>query len=100
MTYNVGISRRPDGLVEGWALDLPGCRAIAPSYDEMVSLMPVAIGEYLAWMNRHGDLPPSAYPIEWKAVETIETSGDFAFEAEKQPLSQHEVEGAIKLITN
>ena len=100
MTYNVGISRRPDGLVEGWALDLPGCRAIGSSYEEMVSLMPVAIGEYLAWMDRHGDLSPQAYPIEWKAVENIETSGDFVFEAEKQPLSQHEAEGAIRSITN
>ena len=38
-TYRVGITRRPEGSVDGWVFDLPGCRAVGGSLAETETLL-------------------------------------------------------------
>ena len=57
--YRVGIDTRPDN-VTAWVFDLPGCRSISGSREETLALVPIAIGEYLAWLDMHHARPLDA----------------------------------------
>ena len=61
--------------MEAWVLDLPGCRAVAGSMEALEPLIPVAINEYLSWLDRHKALPPNAYPVDYEIVEDISPLG-------------------------
>ncbi len=94
-TYRVGITRR-EGAVDGWVFDLPGCRAIGGSVDEVTALLPVVIAEHLAWLDEHGDVTRDAFPftVEVDQEVTLPT-GEFVFGGDKAPFSAAALERAI-----
>jgi hypothetical protein len=96
--YRVGVETRDDN-VTAWVFDLPGCRSISGSREETLALVPVAIGEYLAWLDTHHSRPPSAgEPYEYEIVEEIKESGDFCFADDRQPVSEAELDRGISYI--
>jgi hypothetical protein len=93
-TYGVGITVR-EGAVDGWVFDLPGCRAIGGSVDEVVALLPVVIGDHIAWLDGHGEVTRDAFPFDFQVVEEVHSNGEFVFEADRAPLTQAELDAAI-----
>jgi hypothetical protein len=96
-TYRVAIARR-EGNVDGWVLELQGCRAIGSSMDEVHSLLPVVTAEYVSWLRGHGETPEEATSFD--VVEEVEPgAGDFAFEADKQTLTEPELDACMRLMS-
>lgn len=59
--YAVIVERADDGGYGAWSPDLPGCVAVADSYDECVNLMREAIPLHIDSLRSHGDpIPPPA----------------------------------------
>jgi hypothetical protein len=74
--YRVGVEAR-DQNVTAWVFDLPGCRSISGNREETLALVPIAIGEYLAWLDIHHARPLDATePYEYEIVEEINVTGD------------------------
>lgn len=98
-TFRVGIDNRPDN-VTAWVFDLPGCRSISGSREETLALLPVAIGEYLAWLDTHHARPLNAMePFEYDIVEEINgDGGDLCFEDDRQPVGSEELERVIQYV--
>ena len=94
-TYRVGIAHRP-GAVDGWVLDLPGCRAIGSDRDEVIALLPAVIAEHLVWLRRHAETEADPADAGFEVVEEVETAADFAFDADKEPLSVEALETGIR----
>jgi hypothetical protein len=94
-TYRVAITKRPDGSADGWLIDLPGCRATAPSFEAMWELLPVVSGDHLAWLARHGESVSASAPAEFKVVEESERRGEIAFDFDCQPMGRDELEIGI-----
>jgi DinB family protein len=96
--HEVGIARR-EASVDAWVFGLQGCRAIGDDLEDALSLVPLVIGEHLAWQASHGDAAPD-YDIEYKVVEDVDAVGrsEYAFEADKAPLTRDELEHAIRRI--
>ena len=92
--YTVGITRR-EGAVDGWVFELPGCRAIGGSVDEVRELLPVVIAEYLSWLDERGEVTREAFPLDFQVVEEVTSTAEFCFEADKAPLSAEELEQGI-----
>jgi hypothetical protein len=88
--YRVGISAGA-GNVDGWALDLPGCRYAGVDAEEVRRLMPVVIAEHLAWLRGHGeDVDPDAsFAID--VVEVAPPIGDSYFQGDQEPLSAEDL---------
>ncbi|MGQ0838732.1 type II toxin-antitoxin system HicB family antitoxin [Actinokineospora sp.] len=61
-SYVIIIERAEDGGFGAWCPDLPGCVALADSYDETVVEMQKAIAFHLRGMRANGEPvpPPSA----------------------------------------
>jgi hypothetical protein len=97
--YRIGIDTRPDN-VTAWVFDLPGCRSISGTREETLALVPVAIGEYLAWLDTHHARPLDAMePYEYEIVEEITGSGDdLCFEDDRQAVDADELERGIRYI--
>lgn len=97
-TWEVGIARR-ETTVDAWVFGLEGCRAIGDDLDQALALVPVVIGEHLAWLASHGE-PVSTGDTEYKVVEEVDAVGrsEYVFEADKQPLAQADVEQAARRI--
>jgi hypothetical protein len=96
--WTVGIARR-EASVDAWVFGLEGCRAIGDDVDDALSLVPVVIGEHLAWLASHGetvDLKDTDYTV----VEDVDAVGrsEYAFEADKAPVTGTELESAIRRI--
>jgi hypothetical protein len=92
-TYSAGLTIRDSG-VDGWVFELPGCRAVGGSVDEVVALLPVVIAEHIAWLDGHGEVTRDAFPFEVTVTEEVRSNAEFVFEADKEPLSEDEVEAA------
>ena len=97
--YRIGIDTRPDN-VTAWVFDLPGCRSISGTREETLALVPVAIGEYLAWLDTHHARPLDAMePYEYEIVEEITGSGDdLCFEDDRSAVDSDELERGISYI--
>jgi hypothetical protein len=79
-------------------LELPGCRAIGSSKDEVHSLLPVVTAEYVSWLRGHGERVEEA--TKFDVVEEVEPSaGDFAFEADKQTLTDSQLDACIRFMS-
>jgi hypothetical protein len=97
-TYRVGLETR-GGNVTAWVLDLPGCRSISSSREETLSLVPIAIGEYLAWLDTHHARPLNASePYGFEVVEQIDVDAEACFEDDRQPVDAEELERGIRYI--
>jgi hypothetical protein len=96
-TYNVGIARR-DGSVDGWVFDLPGCRAIGATADEVLTLLPVVIADHIVWLDGHGEVTRDAFPFDVKVVEDVSSTSEFCFEADRAALTDEHLEQAVRHI--
>jgi hypothetical protein len=96
-TWDVGIARR-EASVDAWVFGLEGCRAIGDDLDGALALVPVVIGEHLAWLASHGEPAGDASSIEYRVVEDVDAVGrsEYVFEADKAPLTRDQVEAAIR----
>lgn len=94
MTYRVGITQR-GGNVDGWVFDLPGCRAIGSSVDDVQTLLPAVIAVHVAWLSGHGEtgLDPKA---GFEVVEALEGGAELCFAADRTPLSDADLERAVR----
>jgi hypothetical protein len=96
--YRVGVEAR-DQNVTAWVFDLPGCRSISGNREETLALVPIAIGEYLAWLDIHHARPLDATePYEYEIVEEINVTGDYCFEDDRRPVDEAELERGIRYI--
>ena len=96
--YRVGLETR-DENVTAWVFDLPGCRSISGSREETLALIPIAIGEYLAWLDTHHARPLDASePYEYEIVEETVVTGDACFDDDRQPVDEAELERGIRYI--
>ena len=96
--YRVGLAIAETNVTAG-VFDLPGCRSISGSREETLALVPAAIGEYLAWLERHHARPfDSDEPFEYEIVEEVSENGEFCFEDDKQPVEDEELERGIRYI--
>jgi predicted RNase H-like HicB family nuclease len=94
--YRVAIAKRPDGSADAWVADLPGCRAAAASLGDAMELLPVVVGDHLAWLASHGEPVDPASPFEPEVVEETEARGEYVFEFDREPLSREGLEAAIR----
>jgi predicted RNase H-like HicB family nuclease len=96
--YRVGVETRGEN-VTAWVFDLPGCRSISGTREETLALVPIAIGEYLAWLEVHHARPLDAMePFEYEIVEDINVTGDYCFEDDRQPVGVAELDRGIRYI--
>ena len=95
MKYRVSIVKRPDGSADAWVVDLPGCRAAAGSLNDALTLLPVVVGDHLAWLAGHGEPVSPDAPLEYEVVDETDRRGDIALESDRLPLSRDELNRAI-----
>lgn len=97
-TWDVGIARR-EASVDAWVFGLEGCRAIGDDLEDTLALVPVVIGEHLAWLASHGE-PVDSKQVDYKVVEDVDAVGrsEYAFETDKASITLDEVEQAIRRI--
>jgi hypothetical protein len=84
---------------DAWVLDLPGCVAGARDSAELADRLPLAIAEYIAWLQEHGERvsPTTA----WTVVEAVDpdavraTGGNVSLAADREPVSRRALELAI-----
>jgi hypothetical protein len=74
--------------------DLPGCRSVSGSIEESLALLPVAIGEYLAWRDGH-----AVEPFDFEVVEEVRRDGEFCFEDDKRAVTDEDLESGIASLT-
>jgi len=96
MEYRVAIAKRPDGSADGWVADLPGCRAAAGSLRDAMDLLPVVVGEHLAWLAGHGEPVDPGAPFAASVIEETEARGEFTFSFDREAMSRDELEAAIR----
>jgi hypothetical protein len=97
-TYRVGVESR-GGNVTAWVFDLPGCRSISGSREETLALVPVAIGEYLAWLDAHHARPLDAHePFDYEVVEDMTVDVEGCFDDDRRPVSDEDLERGIRYI--
>ncbi|HEU0074463.1 MAG TPA: DinB family protein [Dehalococcoidia bacterium] len=96
MKSRVAIAKRPDGSADAWVADLPGCRAVAGSLPAVLELLPVVVGDHLAWLAGHGEAVDPAAPMDYEVVEETEARGEYVFDFDREALSRDELETAIR----
>lgn len=96
MKYRVAIAKRPDGSADAWVADLPGCRAAAGSLRDAMDLLPVVVGDHLAWLAAHGEPVDPSAPFEHEIVEETEARGEYTFAFDREAMSRDELETAIR----
>ena len=96
MKYRVCIAKRPDGSADAWVVDLPGCRAAAGSLVDAMELLPVVVGEHLAWLAGHGEPVDPSAPFEPDVIEEAEARGEYTFGVEREAMSREDMERAIR----
>jgi hypothetical protein len=94
--HRVAIAKRPDGSADAWVVDLPGCRAAAGSLRDTMDLLPVVVGDHLAWLAGHGEPVDPAAPFEHDVAEETEARGEYVFDFDCEALSRDELETAIR----
>lgn len=96
LPYRVGITLR-DGSVDGWVFDLPGCRAIGGSREEVMALLPVVIADHAAWLTVHGESvqPGTAFEV-MEEVSAPPRITEFCFEADRSPLQDEDLARALR----
>jgi len=88
--------------------DLPGCTVRAPSRAEVLSLLPAAIRDHLAWLRRHGEsVPPEDDPVEIEVAGESHGFGPFnpgdaaaLFPPDRAPLAPDEMEIYFRLMAH
>jgi predicted RNase H-like HicB family nuclease len=93
--YRVSIAKRPDGGADAWVVDLPGCRAAAGSLKDALALLPVVVGDHLAWLAGHGEPVSPDAAFEFEVADEADFAGDVTFESDRTPLSREELNRAI-----
>ncbi len=97
MTHPVGIVIR-DGAVDGWVFDLPDCRAIGGTTDEVRSLLPAVIADHVLWLQAHGE-KPDATDFDFDVIEEVSSDAEFAFEDDRQASLPDDIEAAARFVT-
>jgi hypothetical protein len=101
MAYRIGIARHAR-QVEATVFDLPGCAVGAPDEAMLHDVLPVAVAEHLAWLAAHGEHVDShtAVDIQFSeaivVAETTAADGEFVFEDDKRPLTDSDIETALR----
>lgn len=67
--YTVIVEQGEDGGYGAWSPDLPGCVAVADSYDECVELMREAMPLHIDSLRRHGDPIPLPSTVRVLTIE-------------------------------
>ena len=67
--YAVIVEQGEDGGFGAWSPDLPGCVAVADTYDECVQLMREAVPLHVDSLRAHGDPVPSPSIVGVLTVE-------------------------------
>ncbi len=106
--YAVYLETAGDGDWMAHVLDLPGCLARAGSRAEALRQARQAIGDYHAWLRRHGEpAPPLAEPVEVEVAEEQAGLGPFdpgdaaaLFAPERAPLARVEMERRFRLMAH
>lgn len=79
--------------LQAWVHDLPGCVAGGADRAALESMLPVAIGEHLAWLREHDE--PCDASTDWEVVEEM-TAGqhrqDFLFDGDRAPVSDTDLD--------
>jgi hypothetical protein len=102
MTYHAGLSVAP-GDVHGVVFELPGCIMNARSIDEAVVLLPIVVGEHLAWLSAHGEAV-DAGDIGVEIVEQVDPAagdvadGEFCFADDLRPMTDTDIEYGIRIM--
>lgn len=98
-TYRIAIARQgDDGPVSLWALDLPGCRAAGLDEADARGLLPVVIADHLAWLSSHGEPVDATTPCDFVFVEDLTSRGEYAFAADREPLTEDDLATAMRHI--
>ena len=97
--YRVGVAVTSGGPGTGpnataWVFELPGCRTVSGSVEESLDLVPVAIGEYLAWRDGRAE-----GPFDYEVVEEVRQEGEPIFEDDRRPVTDQDLEAAIHSLT-
>jgi hypothetical protein len=71
VTYDAYLETFPNGTVQAWVLDLPGCFAFGVSAEEAVARLRVAVPDYYRWLSLQD-------------AETPTMSGDIAITVREQ----------------
>jgi len=93
--HRVSIVKRADGSADAWVVDLPGCRAAAGRLSDALALLPVVVGDHLAWLAGHGEPVEPGAAFEYEVTDETERRGDIALESDREPMSRAELNRAI-----
>src|SRR5688500_18288110 len=95
MTYRVAIVRR-QGAVDGWVVDLPGCRAIGGRVEDVAGLLPAVIAEHLVWLQSNGEKAGDPSDVAFEGDQDIESNLDVALDSDLEVLTPAELETGIR----
>lgn len=76
MEVHVGCEIDREGQVMAWVAELPGCYARGRNLDEALEKVPLAVYEFCAWLDAHGEDLSSPGPVTIVAVEQVEVTTD------------------------
>jgi hypothetical protein len=76
-------------------VELPGCRAAAGGLDEALALLPVVVGDHLAWLAGHGERVSPGAATEFDVVEDVRPAGDVIFESDREAITREQLDLAI-----
>jgi len=97
-SYRIGLTIRDDA-VDGWVFDLPGCRAIGGSVDEVLGLLPAVVADHVLWLSQHGNKAGEAPSFDFKVVEEVRSNAEFVFEADKEAVTRDDIEATVRYVT-
>jgi predicted RNase H-like HicB family nuclease len=72
MTYSITLERGSDGTFLAWVHELPGCYARGKSRDEVLAKLPVAIGDFRAWLESFGEAADDG-EVDFKIVAEVDS---------------------------
>lgn len=76
MEVHVGCEIDREGRAMAWVAELPGCYARGADMQEALDKVPLAVYEFCAWLDAHGeDLRPPG-PVRIVAVEQVDVTTD------------------------
>jgi hypothetical protein len=101
MRYRVGLAIS-ENETNATVFDLVGCASVAPDRSSLLEILPVAIAEHVAWLQRHGESAPN--DAEFEVTEEVDVSqseaadGEFVFDADRQ--AEDEIEMSIRAMNH
>ena len=106
--YMAYLETANDGRCMAHVVELPGCIVGAPRREAALRQLPAAIGDYHAWLRRHGEPAPLAdEPIEIEVAGESTGWGPFdpgdaaaLFPPDREPLTREQMERYFRLMAH